>query len=182
MIDFKDILNRLPAYGLNNLSKKTLWVYDDAVITPDNEPFPEEVEAVIDDLYTKTLKVRFNDEDANDTHCFLECNPELTKRLGFDMVCVCVYKAFDNEPIDSNFMFYKNRVSNHKALFIDIYDVANPRFHKTDNRRKIEQEFMNFIRDAQWVIDGVYEEELENMKYNDLEWLESDYDDTEEEK
>ena len=51
-------------------------------------------------------------------------------------------------------------------MVINIYGVVNPLQRKIENRWKIEQEFMNFLRDAQWAIDGVYEEEIEKMKNN----------------
>jgi hypothetical protein len=100
-------------------------------------------------------------------HVFLVCDNKLSKKLGFDLIAVSPHKNFGYEPIDSNFI-YTNTDTEHggKSLVIDIYDVVNPLQRKIENRWKIEQEFMNFLRDAQWVIDGVYEDEIEKMKNN----------------
>ena len=147
MIDFKEMLEKFPSNGLDNLGEKIRWEYDDADISPGDEPFPEDVEAVIDDLYKKVLNVEFDNDEADNVHRFLDCETELAKKLGFDKIYVCPYKGFESEPIDSNFMY--TDIHQQKTLCIDIYDVANPLYHKSDNRRKIEQEFMNFLRDAQ---------------------------------
>ena len=163
MIDFKEILEKFPSNGLDNLGEKMRWEYDDAVITPGNEPFPEEVVEVIDDLYEKVSNYDYDKIVHENEHPFLECKKELSEKLGFDSITVCPYKDFEREPFDSNFI-YTNTEHGGKSLIIDIYDVVSPWLHQINNRDKIEQEFMNFLRDAQWVIDGVYEDEMQKMK------------------
>jgi hypothetical protein len=165
MINFKELLEKFPSDGLDNLCEKIRWEYDDADITPDNEPFPEEIEAVIDNLYKQVVNYDFDKLELKGVHVFLVCDNKLSKKLGFDSITVCPYKDFESEPIDSNFI-YTDTEHGGKSLVIDIYNVTNPFRYKIENRWDIEQEFMNFLRDAQWVIDGVYEEEIEKMKNN----------------
>lgn len=173
MIDFKELLEKFPSNGLDNMGEKLNYEYEDCMKLPDDETFSEDVLSVIEELTDKVSKYEYSEEDTDSFHPFIDCNEELSKKIGFNRITVCAYKGYESEPIESNFIYADTpEHGSGKHLTIDVYNVSNK--IRKEIRDDIFQEFLNFVRDAQWAVDGVYEECMKEMKDDMLSGL-ADY-------
>ena len=126
MINFKELLEKFPSNGLDNLGEKMRWEYVDAMELPDNETFSDEAYDVVEDLTEKVSKYEFTDNMSDNYHPFIQCEEELAKKLGFNRITVCAYKGYETEIFESNFIYTDTPEHGFgKHMTIDVYNVSN---------------------------------------------------------
>ena len=142
---------------LSNLSEKG---WENYYIDEDYNSIPIEYDAIAKDLCNKIVKENFQEYKSDSTHAFIKADKELVKSLGFDDITVCPYKGIENVTwLNSNYIYMPYEK---KFLTIDIYDCQNLTYEEIYDY--IIQELFNFKRDAGWVKDEIYEQEMEKMK------------------
>lgn len=148
--------------GLNNLSEKDALEYEDVDV--DGMPASErvqELEEIAEELAALVSDNKFDDDDDDAYHPFLSCAEELAAKVGLDDITVCPYKGqIHNLWLDSNFMWFLQD-DGHNSLTIDVYNTQD--MPKDEVREFILTELYNFKRDAEWVVDGIYEEEMKKF-------------------
>lgn len=152
-MSFKELLERFPSNGLDNLGEKLRFEYLDSSDEYDQFLTDEDIASVADDLIAKIAKTDFEKHKVDRIHPFLNCASILSQKLGFDEITVCPYVYYESEPIESNYIYVdlpERGESRH--LTIDVYDVVEK--ETGEIRNNIVQELANFTRDAKWAIDG----------------------------
>ena len=153
--------------SFNNLNEKVvLGFYKD--VDYDKTNIPEEFDRIAK-YYVSNLsniKSNFHDYDSDLMHVFIYYNDicyndKLSEGVA---VTLCAYKGheFEDSTAISNHMFvYYNE---YRELILDVYDIS----HITEEEFYdcIIQELFNAYRDGQWIIDGTYEDNIEQMSIN----------------
>ena len=158
------LLEQMPDSGLSNLHEKLGVEYiDTGLEIPDYyDQMPEDVKAIVDSLTKKAMETKFLESDNDTRHAFINCDSELSRKIGIDNLMLCPYKGYELGPIESNYITYK---TDEKVTFtIDVYDV-----HYAENKEEyvrilIAQELINFARDCQWLVEGSYEKNMSLMR------------------
>lgn len=143
---------------LSNLDEKDNLEYADELFQ--NNEVTKLFESIAEDLAKKALDFEYSPKVGS--HSFLKCDEELSKELGFGVITICPYVGtIHNMWLKSNFMWLKRDEQDN--LIIDIYYI--------DTNKDVDyikglviQELFNFKRDAKWVVDGVYDEKMTEMK------------------
>jgi len=156
----KELNSQLKDYTdyLSNLDEKDNIEYVDESF--EKEKVTKLFESIAEDLAKKALDFEYSPKVGS--HPFLKCDEELSKELGFGAITICPYVGtIHNMWLKSNFMWLK--CDERDNLIIDIYYI--------DTNKDIDyikglviQELFNFKRDAKWVVDGVYDEKMTEMK------------------
>lgn len=146
--------------GLSNLQEKDAEQYIDVLYI--DIPVLDDTLVEIAKYYAREIvKINFDDFEDDGYHEFLYAPDKYVKPLGIDKLCVCPYKGqIHSEMLFSNYMWQCFEDSD--ILFIDLYDCQYD--VEEDIYDAVLTELYNFQRDAQLVIDGKYEDELEFMK------------------
>lgn len=150
--------------GLGNLNEKDGMKYEDVIVEELSESERvKEFEDIAGELAEMVSAHKFDDDDDDGTHPFLSCPKELVRTIGIDEIMVCPYKGQIHNPwLDSNFMWHKHD-DGYSCLTIDVYCTHHaPKDFVCED---ILQELYNFKRDAEWAVDGVYEEEMRKMEF-----------------
>lgn len=156
----KKLISQLKEYTdyLSNFDEKLNMEYiDDSV---QNKKITKLFESVAEDLAQKVVDYDYPSNVG--FHPFLNCDEKLSKKLGFGTITICSYVgSIHNMWLKSNFMWLKH--NDRDNLTIDIYYIDT---NKDIDYIKglIVQELFNFKRDAKWVVDGVYDEKMTEMK------------------
>ena len=173
---FKDIAEKMQEKEkgkyLNNMSEKKDLSYTDNTI-PSEDP-DQDIKEIADYYEKEWENHRFSSDDDPGLHFFLDLPDEIQNKLGDTRICICPYKGFPHEPwLDSNYMWYEN--DTYTTLYIDIYGCEDR--DKKYIHDAVIRELYNFTRDAEWVLDGVYESKMLEMKEeNDkigMTWIET---------
>lgn len=153
---------------LNNMTeRKDLFYLDNK--PADDEKTDELLEKIATYLSEEASKFEFNEDDDPYSHYSVYCSQDIDKSLGVTGIVVCPYSKNPYPLVDSNYIWTRHAV--YASFFIDIYGVAGA--NRNDYiRSKVLLELRNFARDAKWVIDGVYDEEMAKMekKVDNLEF------------
>ena len=173
---FKDIAERMAekekGQYLNNINEKRDLSYINSTI-PEKKHLDEAIKEVAEYYMGEWEKYNFTPEDEDGTHFFIDLPDEWNNKIGNTRIYICPYKEFIYGPwLDSNYMWTANET--HAALFIDIYGCE-----KCDKEyifNAVTQELYNFTRDAEWVLDGIYESKMLAMEKEtdniDAAWIE----------
>lgn len=161
----KDLVTKLKeaTNGLSNLSEKDALEYEDVNIDELNEKeINQDFNEIAKSLSEMEEKYKFDEDEEYFVHKSIHCNEEISKKIGVDSIVICPYKGvIHSEFLDSNFMWSCDK-EGRNCLYIDIYDTFF--LFKEDIYEAIMTELYNFKRDAQWVVDGVYDDKMKDFK------------------
>lgn len=144
---------------LNNLTERREYSYRDNNFL--EEDIDKDIEEIAKSFVDEFKNLKFGKEEESGSHFFLYYPEERLTKFGNLRIGVCPYKGDYYGPlVDSNYLW--SRHEDHAMLFVDIYDTEAKGAAFVYLR--IVQEIYNFMRDAQWVVDGVYEEEMQKME------------------
>ena len=157
-VNMKDLIQNINL-DLSNHIEKCANEYIDALCTEDI-PVPDEWKAVAAEIATDISKYEFPEDAEEQFHPFFEFKNDTISSIGFDKIIVCPYfgSEMHNDSLISNYIFIPYTGAD---FMIDMYNCEYTTYE--DIYENVIQELFNFRRDAQWVVEGTYEENMKEM-------------------
>ena len=167
--DFINIAENKEACGIDNMHEKTIneyidvdyydfWPADDE----DTEyvPLPKNIEDIANYVAKLVDEYEYPEGASKTHHAFMHLPKELAESIGLDDIIVCNYRRYENGRKLSNYMY----MGFNNSLTIDLYNCDDILAEPEDFFERAVTELYNFKRDMKYVIDGVYDQKLLEMK------------------
>ena len=175
-LDWKQTINNfiktfdtVEASAIDNMHEKTIdeyidvdyydfWPADDE----DTEyvPLPKNIEDIANYVAKLVDEYEYPEDASKTYHAFMHVPKELSESIGLDEIYVCNYRRYENGKKLSNYMY----MGFNNSLTIDLYNCDNILAEYEDFFERAITELYNFKRDMKYVIDGIYEKKMLEMK------------------
>lgn len=167
--DFINTFKNKESCMFDNMHEKTMgeyidvdyfdfWPIDDD--DTDYVPLPKNVEYIADNIAKLVDEYVYSENDTDNYHAFLHVSKELAESIGLNDIIICNYKGYELGKKLSNYMY----MGFNNSLTIDLYNCNDEFFEWEDFFELAVTELYNFKRDMKYIIDGIYEEKLNEMK------------------
>lgn len=167
--DFIKTFGTVEASAIDNMHEKTIdeyidvdyydfWPSDDE----DTEyvPLPKNVENIANYVAKLVDEYEYPEGASKTHHAFMHLPKELAESIGLDDIIVCNYRRYELGRKLSNYMY----MGFNNSLTIDLYNCDNILAEPEDFFELAVTELYNFKRDIKYVIDGIYEKKILEMK------------------
>ena len=167
--DFINTFSTVEASAIDNMHKKTINEYIDVdyydfwpVDDEDTEyvPLPKNIEDIANYVAKLVDEYEYPENASKTYHAFMNLPKELAESIGLDDIIVCNYRGYELGKKLSNYMY----MGFNNSLTIDLYNCDDILAEPEDFFELAITELYNFKRDIKYVIDGVYEKKMLEMK------------------
>lgn len=167
--DFVNTFSTVEASAIDNMHEKTINEYIDVdyydfwpVDDEDTEyiPLPKNIEDIANYVAKLVDEYEYPENASKTYHAFMNLPKELAESIGLDDIIVCNYRGYELGKKLSNYMY----MGFNNSLTIDLYNCDDILTEPEDFFELAITELYNFKRDIKYVIDGVYEKKMLEMK------------------
>lgn len=121
---------------------------------------PKNIEDVANYVAKLVDEYEYPENSSKTYHSFLHIPKELSECIGLDDIIICNYRRYELGRKLSNYMY----MGFNNSLTIDLYNCDSILAEPEDFFERAVIELYNFKRDMKYVIDGIYEEKMIEMK------------------